>query len=173
MTICPHCGAENIEGSDLCDQCQHSLTDVGLPQPATQVEKGLLRDRIDVLKPKKPLTVGPNDTIGEVLKKMVSQAIGCVLVVEGEKVLGIFSERDAMVRVNVDAARLASRPVSSVMTPNPATLRIQDKIAFALQRMNVGGFRHLPILDDGKLVGVVSIRDILRYLTARHVGGRI
>jgi CBS domain-containing protein len=91
------------------------------------------------------------------------------MVVDGDRLLGIFSERDAMLRLNVDAAKMVDRPVSEVMTVNPATLRDRDKIAFALHRMNVGGFRHLPILDDGdKLVGVISIRDILRYLTARR-----
>lgn len=169
MTTCPFCGADNIEGSDLCDQCQHSLTDVGLPHPASAVEKGLLNDRVDALRPRKPSTVLPSAPIGEVLKKMVDEAIGCVLVVdEQHRLVGIFSERDAMLRVNDQAARMADKPVSSVMTPNPTTLRLRDKIAFALQRMNVGGYRHLPILDEGKLVGVVSIRDILAYLTARH-----
>lgn len=169
MTICPFCGAENIQGSDLCDQCQHSLTTVDVPVPATPVEKGLLRDRIEALQPKKPATVSPDTPIAEVLKKMVAQGIGCVLVTDAEnRVLGIFSERDALLKLNIDAAKLASRPVSTVMTADPATLNIHDKIAYALQRMNVGGFRHLPILDNGQLVGVISIRDILGYLTARH-----
>ena len=56
------------------------------------------------------------------------------------------------------------------MTPNPETLRVQDKIAFALHRMNVGGFRHVPVTDGGKLAGVISIRDILAYLTAQGSG---
>ena len=173
MILCPFCGAENIEGSDLCDQCQNSLTDLCLRPPATDVERGLLRDRIESLRPKKPLSVGPDTPIGEVLKTMIARGVGCIMVVDGDRLLGIFSERDALMRLNVDAARMASRPVSEVMTVNPATLRARDKIAFALHRMNVGGFRHLPILDDDdKLIGVISIRDILRYLTDRNVGRR-
>ncbi len=63
---------------------------------------------------------------------------------------------------------MADRPISEVMTVNPATLKSRDKIAYALHRMNVGGFRHVPILDDdGRLMGVISIRDILSYLTER------
>jgi CBS domain-containing protein len=173
MMLCPYCGAEYIEGSDLCDQCQNSLTDLFLRPPATDVERGLLRDRIESLKPKKPLSVGPDTPIGEVLKTMLDRGIGCIMVVDGERLLGIFSERDAVMRLNVDAARMSGRPVSEVMTVTPATLRARDKIAFALHRMNVGGFRHLPILDDDdKLIGVVSIRDILRYLTDHNVGRR-
>ena len=68
MILCPDCGAENIEGADVCDQCQLSLTDLSLPQPATDVEKGLLRDRIESLKPRTPLTVRPDAPIGEVLE---------------------------------------------------------------------------------------------------------
>ena len=57
------------------------------------------------------------------------------------------------------------------MTADPVTLETSDKIAFALHKMNVGGYRHVPILFDGKLAGVISIRDILRYLTERIAGG--
>jgi CBS domain-containing protein len=168
--LCPFCGAENIEGSDLCDQCQHSLTDMSIPYPASAVEKGLVKDRIEILQPRPPLTVAPGTPVGEVLKRMVAEGIGCAAVVDGQRrLLGLFTERDALLRLNVDAARLAGKPVSEVMTKNPATLRARDKIAFALQRMNVGGFRHIPILDDDeKLVGVISVRGILAYLTERH-----
>ena len=169
MILCPYCDAENIEGADVCEQCQLSLADLSLRAPASEAERGLLRDRIETLNPKKPLSVGPDVPIGDVLRTMINSGIGCMTVVEGDRLLGIFSERDALMRVNVDAAKLAARPVSEVMTVNPATLRSRDKIAFALQRMNVGGFRHIPILDaDDRLVGVISIRDILRYLTERH-----
>jgi CBS domain-containing protein len=102
---------------------------------------------------------------------MVAERVGCAAVTDLEgRLLGIFTERDALMRLNVDAARMADKPVSSVMTANPATLRAEDKIAFALHRMNVGGYRHIPILDDDdRLVGVISIRGILAYLTERHL----
>jgi CBS domain-containing protein len=169
MILCPYCDAENIEGADVCDECQLSLTDLSLRPPATDVERGLLRDRIASLKPNPPLAVGPSEPIGKVLRTMIDRGVGCIVVTEGGRLLGIFSERDALMRLNVDAAKMATRPVSEVMTVNPATLRTRDKIAFALHRMNVGGFRHVPILDEeDRLVGVISIRDILKYLTARR-----
>ena len=59
------------------------------------------------------------------------------------------------------------RPISQFMTADPVTLETSDKIAYALHKMNVGGYRHMPILFEGKLAGVISIRDILRYLTER------
>jgi CBS domain-containing protein len=170
MILCPYCDAENIEGADVCAECELPLADLSLKAPSSDAERGLLRDRIESLRPKPPISVGPDETIGAALKLMISRGVGCLTIVEGDRLLGIFSERDALMRVNVDAARLADRPVSEVMTVNPATLRTGNKIAYALHRMNVGGFRHVPILDDNdRLVGVISIRDILKYLTDRHV----
>ncbi len=167
MIACPYCGSDNTEGTDVCNDCQHSLTDLDHPALETPVERGLMKDRIDALSPKKPLTVTPHTSIGEVLSQMTTASIGCVMIVEGDELLGIFSEYDAVHKVNIDAAQLADRPISSVMTPAPITLEAKDKIAFALHKMHVGGYRHLPIMTKGKLTGVVSIRDILNYLSER------
>jgi CBS domain-containing protein len=171
MILCPACGAENLDGADECDQCQLPLTQLSAPQASTAVERGLLKDRIRDLHPRPPITVPPETPVGEVLKKMVAERLGCAAIVDkNNRLLGLFTERDALMRLNVDAARLADKPVSSVMTANPATLRARDKIAFALHRMHVGGFRHVPILDDDdKLVGIISVRGILAYLTDRHL----
>jgi CBS domain-containing protein len=171
MILCPACGAENLDGADECDQCLLPLTQLSLPRASTAVERGLLKDRIEVLHPRPPIAVGPTTPIGEVLKQMVAERMGCAAIVdENHKLLGLFTERDALMRLNVDAAKLADNPISSVMTANPATLRARDKIAYALHRMHVGGFRHIPILDDhDKLVGIISVRGILAYLTERHL----
>jgi CBS domain-containing protein len=169
MITCPFCGAENLEGADACDDCQHSLTDLSIPEPLTAVEQGLLNDRIELLHPKPPLTVSLKTPIREVLEKMVAESIGCVIIVEGGQMRGIFTERDALLRLGADVADYADRPIESVMTPDPVTLRAEDKIAFALHKMHVGGYRHVPILAEEKLVGVISIRDILFYLAERIV----
>jgi CBS domain-containing protein len=167
MIICPSCHAENIEGADECGECSQPLTEMGLRVPSSSVEADLLRDRIERLWPKTPSTVSPTTTVGEVLKKMVSETIGCVMVVDRGQLVGIFSERDALMKLNVDAAKSMNKPISQFMTERPVTLDTNDKIAFALHKMNLGGYRHLPILFNGKLAGVISIRDILRYLTER------
>jgi CBS domain-containing protein len=167
MILCPYCDAENIEGADTCAECEASLTDLSVRVPVTSVEDDLMRDLIERLWPKTPSKVAPNTPVGEVLDKMVGETIGCVMVVEGDNLVGIFSERDALMKLNTDAEKFKDRPISQFMTPNPDTLQTSDKIAFALHKMNVGGYRHIPILFDGKLAGVISIRDILRYLTER------
>jgi CBS domain-containing protein len=104
--------------------------------------------------------------VGDVLRLMVERKVGCVVVADGAKPLGIFSERDALRKISDRAAQLADKPVSEFMTSNPQTLMADAKIAFAVQRMDLGGFRHLPVVDRaGELIGVISARDILRYLT--------
>jgi len=167
MIVCPYCETENIEGADECEQCHVPLTDMSIRVPASSVEADLLRDRIEILWPKSPSTVPPDKPVGQVLKKMVAEGIGCAMVVDGDKLVGIFSERDALMKLNTDASRLLDKPISQFMTPRPVTLETNDKIAFAIHKMNVGGYRHLPIMFCGKLAGVISIRDILRYLTER------
>jgi CBS domain-containing protein len=165
--ICPYCEAENLEGVDECGACGEALQHLSRRIPTSTVEADLLRDRIERLWPKSPSTVSPDATVGDVLKKMVDERIGCVMVVDKGKLAGIFSERDALMKLNTDASKFLSRPISQFMTPDPVTLETNDKIAFALHKMNVGGYRHVPILFQGKLAGVISIRDILRYLTER------
>jgi CBS domain-containing protein len=166
MILCPYCGSENIEGVDDCEECGQPLSDTHLAPPGTEVERSMLRDRIGVLVPKRPITVTPGTPVGEVLRLMVKNEIGCVVVAEENRLLGIFSERDALRKLNADAMQLSARPVSEFMTPNPQTLVADAKLAFAVQRMDLGGYRHLPIVgQQGELVGIISARDIIRHLT--------
>ena len=167
MIACPHCGAENLEGADLCDDCHHSLTDLSFPVPKTSVEAGLLNDLIETLVLREPVTASPRETVGEVIQKMVDASVGCVIVNDGDEIKGIFTERDALLKVNAEIATLRDKPVESVMTPDPITLQSTDNIAFALHKMHVGGYRHVPILKDGALMGVISIRGILEYMAPR------
>ncbi len=166
MTNCPYCDFENIPGADYCEQCNQPLSDLHLTLPATPVERSLLKDRVAILEPKKPITVSPDTPVGKVIELLDSRSIGCVLVVEDEKLVGVFSERDALLRLNTEAAELADQPVSNFMTSSPQTLDTGAKLAFAVQRMDLGSFRHIPIVDDqSRPVGVISVRDILRHLT--------
>ena len=87
-------------------------------------------------------------------------------VIDEGQVVGIFSERDALVRINTEVSQARDRPIQDFMTPNPRVLDNEAKVAFATQRMDLGGYRHVPIVDqEGELQGIISARDILRYLT--------
>jgi CBS domain-containing protein len=172
MIVCPYCGSQNIKGEDECAECRQPLDDHHLAPPKSEVEHSLLRDRISALVPKTPITVAPKTPVGDVLRMMVEHRIGCVVVAEGNRAVGIFSERDALRKININAPKLAARPVSEFMTPNPQTLVADAKIAFAVQRMDLGGYRHLPIVGErGELVGIISARDILRHLTDNMASG--
>lgn len=166
MIICPYCEAVNIEGADACQECGAELAGLDLPIPASDVERSLLVDRVENLTSIPPLTVTPDAPLKKVLRLLDQHSVGCAVVVDQQQVIGVFTERDALLRVGAEAARLGEEPISRFMTERPETLQIDAKIAFAVQRMDLGGYRHLPILSPaGRPVGVISVRDILRYLT--------
>jgi predicted transcriptional regulator len=164
---CPYCDFGNIEGEDVCEQCGQPLSDMHLSDFRTAVERGLMKDRVSKLSPKKPVTVPASMTVGEVLQLLIERSIGCVFVVDNKSsVVGVFSERDALIRLNCDSEKLWDHSISEFMTPNPQGLRPDAKVVFAVHQMDVGHYRHIPILDDeNRAVGVISVRDILQYLT--------
>ena len=164
--ICPFCGAKNIEGVDSCAQCKHSLAEAHIQQPATEVERSLLTDRVRDLSPKAPIVVAPEAPISQVLATLVENAIGCVFVVDTEgKIIGVFSERDALRRLGSDISALKDRPISDFMTPQVNCLEEKAKIAFAFRMMDQSGHRHIPVVgSNGDFIGVISARDILRFL---------
>ena len=165
MIICPLCSHENLDGVDVCEQCESSLYELSKPMPHSREERHILKDRVYLLSPRRAITVSEDTCVAEVLQTLVKHNVGCVVVMRDEDVVGIFTERDALMRINVDAEELADRPISDFMTSNPQTLEITDKIAFALQKMDVGGYRHIPVLTDGRMTGVISLRDILKYIS--------
>ena len=165
---CPHCDHENIPGADVCEECHQPLDHLSEPEPASVIEQRLLSDPVRSLQPKKPITVTPDTPVREAVQMMVRQRLGCVPVVEADRLVGIFSERDVLLRIGPEMASQGDRPVRDFMTPDPETLYMDNTIVYALHKMDVGGYRHLPILDKQtkKVAGIISVRDILNYLTA-------
>lgn len=168
MTKCSYCGAMNIDGADVCEHCLEPLGELTVGSVESDVARSLLHDKVVLLLPRKPIVVTPTMAVGDVLQMLVDRSIGCVLVEEDERLLGIFTERDAIVRLGAAVDELRDRPIAEFMTANPETIELDAQIAYALQRMDVGGYRHLPVLSGPRVVGVISIRDILQYL-ARHL----
>ena len=166
MARCPFCGFENIDGSDACDKCEQSLSSLTKLRPATEVERSIMKDSICDLVPREPLVVAPTTPLGEVLSRMADRNVGCAIVVREHQVAGIFTERDLLMRLNVEAGSLIDRPVAEFMTSPVETLELDDRIAFALHKMDLGGYRHIPILSEGRITGVISARHILRHISA-------
>lgn len=164
MTKCSYCGGSNLDGSDCCEHCLEPLGEPALAHAESDVERSLLHDKVVLLLPRKPIVVEPTLSVREVLQLLVERSIGCVLIVEEGRLAGIFTERDAIVRIGATIEEVGERPVADFMTSNPETIEVDAQIAYALQKMDVGGYRHLPVMSVGRVVGVISIRDILQYL---------
>ncbi len=112
-------------------------------------------------------------TIGEAARVMKEHRIGCVLIEEGGRLVGIFTERDILTKLVGTGYDPAKVQVDGVMTRNPETLTPDDPIAFAMQLMSVGGFRHVPLVDaDRRPVGILSMKDIVEYLV-EHISSEI
>jgi len=111
-----------------------------------------------------PVCISPETTVGEALKLMTKEDTGALLVTEDEKLIGIFAERDLLLKQLCDGAGI-SRPVKEYMTPDPDCLTVDDSIALALNRMARGGYRHVPLITpDRKPVGLVSMRTVMEYI---------
>lgn len=167
---CPDCGHENVDGADECQECGGSLW--GLGQQGNEVEQSIAAHTISVLCPREPVCVSPDTPVREVIASMAEQKIGCVLVEESAHLLGVFSERDVLNKVSLDAANL-DRPVADFMTVSPATATKTDSIGFVLQTMDLGGYRHLPIVNSANIAtGIISVRDILRFMAVKYAQSR-
>lgn len=163
--LCPACGFDNIDGVDDCEDCGQPL--VEFDPKGGELEESITRHTVEVLCPKEPITVESSTIVREVVVQMVERKIGCLLVEDRDQLVGVFTERDVLNKVSSDLSAL-ERPVSEFMTPSPVTISREDSIAYALQCMDLGGYRHMAIVDDsGKARGIISIRDILRFLCVR------
>jgi len=129
------------------------------------LDDAVLREPISVLNPAAPVSVEKGSTIAEAIRRMQEHHIGCVLVIEGERLVGIFTERDVLRHLVGDEIDPAKTLVDELMTPNPETLAPDAAIAFALNKMSLGGFRHVPLVDEShRPVGIVSVKDIVEYM---------
>ncbi len=126
----------------------------------------ILTEPIEPLIAGPPVTVPLDATLQEAVKKLQEKHIGCVLVVgEDGKLAGIFTERDLLTKIVGRPVDLARAQVADHMTVEPETLRADDKVAWALNKMQLGGFRHVPIVDaGGRPIGVVSVKDIVEFI---------
>lgn len=115
---------------------------------------------LSTLKP--PVWVGVGTSIHEAIEVMNQRRVGCVLVVEERRLVGIFTERDVLLKVVTRGCDLDATPIGEVMTPEPECLTLDDGIAYALNIMHDGGFRRIPLVDDdGHPTGVVTMRNIV------------
>jgi CBS domain-containing protein len=163
--LCPVCRHDNFEGEDNCENCGADLRTSDIPQPAIDYRGRLLGQHLDELHALKPVTLDASADASEAIRVMHESAIDCVLVTDRGRLVGIFTDRDAVLKVA--GAGGQRRPLRDVMTPDPVILRHDDPIAVAINKMAVGGFRHIPIVDGGGLpTGVVSAKDVFAHIAS-------
>ena len=114
-----------------------------------------------VMERDKLLTAGPETTVSKAAKLMAGRKVGAVLVVEKRRLVGIFTERDAVFRVVAQGRDPKATRLAEVMTPEPQVVDPDKSFGYALLLMHESGFRHVPVIENGKLVGIVSSRNAL------------
>ena len=114
-----------------------------------------------VMEQKKLVTAAPDTTVTQAAKLMAKRNVGAVMVVENERLTGIFTERDAVFRVIAKGRDAHTTPLSDVMTNAPQTVDPDKTFGYALLMMHENGFRHLPVIENGKPIGIISSRNAL------------
>lgn len=166
---CPACGHENISGVDACEECLQPLVDLEAAAEGSHGQEQILDSPVSTLNPAVPICVDSDQALSATLRLMDERGIGCLLVMNDGRLVGIFTERDAVMKIGSDVAASREVPIRDFMTPDPETIDASASVAFALHKMDLGGYRHLPVMNDHEQpTGVISVRDILRYLTEEH-----
>ncbi len=114
-----------------------------------------------VMERKKLVTAPPETTVSQAAKLMAKKNVGAVMVVENEHLVGIFTERDAVFRVIAKGRDTETTMLTEVMTPAPQTVDPDRSFGYALLMMHENGFRHVPVIENGKPIGIVSSRNAL------------
>lgn len=114
-----------------------------------------------VMERKKLLTAPPGTTVSDAAKLMAKKNVGAVMVVEDERLVGIFTERDAVFRVIAKGRDTRTTLLEEVMTASPQTVDPDKSFGYALLMMHENGFRHVPVIENGKPIGIVSSRNAL------------
>jgi CBS domain-containing protein len=107
------------------------------------------------------VTAPESATVAQAARLMKEKRVGAVMVVEEGKLVGMFTERDALFRVVAESRDAQTTRLSEVMTRNPQSVDPRKTFSDALHIMHEGGFRHVPVVEDGRPVGMVSCRDAL------------
>src|SRR5262245_47682744 len=132
-----------------------------------ELARNLKTDSVSRLQPTEALVLAPRQSVADAVALMRERRVGCVLVCDGPKLVGLFTERDLLRRI-LAAGKPMETLLSECMTRDPVTVQPKESVSAALRRMEEGGYRHLPVIDAaGKPVGILSARRIVHYL-AEH-----
>jgi len=129
-----------------------------------ELSRNLMIDSVARLGPTAPRQVAAACPVAEAVARLREYRVGCLLVTEAGRLVGIFTERDLLTRVLAAGLPLGT-PLRRVMTPDPVSVGLQESIRQAIRRMQDGGYRHLPVVDAGlRPVGILSAQSVIRYI---------
>ncbi|HVL12191.1 MAG TPA: CBS domain-containing protein [Gemmata sp.] len=129
-----------------------------------ELSRNIRVDSVSRLDPATPLAVNADDSVADAVVVLRQGNAGCLLVTDFGRVVGLFTERDLLTRVLAPGRPLES-PVRAVMTPDPVAVSPKDSVRTAIRRMQKGGYRNLPVVDEtGRPVGVLSASRVVHYL---------
>ena len=163
--ICPSCGYDNIEGADRCEECMTPLFNVGAPRADAPggLAHSVMEDTLSQLD-NEFLGVAPDSSASEVIGQMRQARLGCALIIDGGKLVGIFTERDLLKKLTGNAAPAPATAIKQLMSPNPEILFETDSVATALNKMSIGRYRHIPVQKSDGTYCVTSIKHVPKYL---------
>jgi len=136
------------------------------PQGAATMtlRQNLTRDAVEALRVREAAELAPEATVEEAINLLQERAVGCVVITEKHKPVGVFTERDLLTKV-LAGQRSVRTPLSEVMTRSPRAIHEDSTVADVIRTMHAGGFRHMPVVDaGGRLRGVVSVKRVVEYL---------
>jgi len=135
------------------------------------IDNRFLAKSLGLLNPPQPVLAHAEDSLEKVISILQEHKNGSVLIVSAEgHLIGIFTERDVVLKIVNKGINIDTTPVSDYMTKEPATATMTTTIAYALNMMSHGGFRNIPIVDENRIpVGLVAVKNILDYL-AQSIG---
>jgi CBS domain-containing protein len=123
---------------------------------------GFMSEHLDSLGIGAPSLIEATEPVSAAIRRMRDEGVDCLLVMSEGRLVGIFTERDAVLKVA--GTMTEAFDVRDVMTEDPVVLRHDDPVAVAVNKMAVGGFRHIPILDGDRPIGVVAAPDVFRHV---------
>jgi predicted transcriptional regulator len=163
---CPSCGHENIDGIDRCENCLAPFRQLDIPSPeaAEGLALSVMEDNLGQLDLDQTTAVAPDTPALEVARLMKNSNSGCALVIDGGKLVGIFTEHDVLKRMTRAEMDLTAVTIKELMSPNPETLHEEDSVAEALNKMSLGRYRHIPFIRSDGSHAIASIKSVLKYI---------
>ena len=163
--VCPSCGYDNMEGADRCEECLTPLRQLDVPRAdgAVGLARSVMEDDLSELD-QEFLGLSSNTSALDAIETMKQLRVGCALVIDDGKLVGIFTERDVLRKLALSSRDPHDTPVRDLMTTPVELATVATGPGEALATMIDRHFRHLPIVDpDGRLLGMLSIRNVLQW----------